>query len=151
MTIPMTGLFPATMPSVAPDSTDERFWHYCNATDLRFQACSACDTPRHPPTPVCPACLSMQQKWIPAPEEGSVFSFTVVHHASHEAVQSSLPYVVATIEFDGIPNVRLVSNVITDEVTQIAIGTRVRLIWQRDGQGQTLPRFVPITSQEGTV
>lgn len=142
------GFFPDTMPGVEPDFVDRQFWDHCNQDELRFQACGACSTPRHPPVPVCPKCLSTEQKWIKAPPNGLVYSFTVIHHASHEAVKEALPYVVATVAFESLPGVRLVSNVVVADVKHVYIGMPVQLQWDITAQGQHIPRFIPIETKK---
>ncbi|MGB6102809.1 MAG: OB-fold domain-containing protein [Pusillimonas sp.] len=142
------GFFPDTMPGVEPDFVDRQFWDHCNQHELRFQACGACGVPRHPPVPVCPKCLSTDQKWTKAPPQAAVYSFTVIHHASHEAVKEMLPYVVATVAFESLPGLRLVSNIVTPDVRQVYIGMPVQLQWDATAQGQQIPRFIPIASQK---
>ncbi len=144
-------MFPDTMPGVEPDFVDRAFWSHCNDKSLRFQACAECDTPRHPPTPVCPSCLSTHDKWVEAPQNASVYSYTVIHHSSHDAVKNSLPYVVATVEFEGLPEVRLVTNVMTANVDGVHIGMPVSLRWDSTAQSQQIPRFVPNVESESKV
>ena len=67
-----------------------RFLGGVQRTQLRFQACADCGQPRHPPTPICPACHSTKMKWIDAPARAEVFTFNVIHHASHPAVAARL-------------------------------------------------------------
>ena len=76
---------------------------------------------------------------------GSVYSFTVVRHATHPAVAERLPYIVALVEFAGLPQVRLVSNVTDACVEAVRIGMPVQLWWDRlDGQPELyVPRFRP--------
>jgi uncharacterized OB-fold protein len=82
-----------------------------------------------------------------APTRGRIYSFTVIHHAAHPAVASSVPYVVAVIEFPGLPGIRFISNVTDTEPQELAIGIEVELWWdeQRDGY---LPRFRPTSKRK---
>src|SRR5690606_5201440 len=91
--------FPADMPGVEPNMDDAGFWEKCGEQQLSFQACGQCGHLRHPPTPICANCHSTEIKWVQAPSKGEVFTYTVVHHASHAAVKTKLPYVVALITF----------------------------------------------------
>lgn len=139
--------FPDTMPRPTPLMYEADFWNACKEKKLRFQACGACGQLRHPPTPICPECHSTEVKWVDAPEEAEVFSFTVVHHASHPAVKEKLPYVVGILTFEGMPGVRLVSNVTDIPTDQVTIGMKVKLWWDDIGEGVFVPRFRPATGQ----
>lgn len=138
--------FPDTMPKPVPTMDDAGFWASCRERRLRFQACAECGTPRHPPTPVCPVCRSLKITWIEAPADAEVFTYTVVHHASHPAVKERLPYVGAVIVFPALPGVRLVSNVTDCDPASVRIGLPVEVWWDDVGEGQTVPRFKPSTS-----
>lgn len=136
-------LFPETMPRPVPTMDDGGFWAGCREKRLRFQACAECGTVRHPPVPVCPHCRSTKVAWRDAPREAEIFTYTVVHHASHPAVKERLPYVGAVVVFDEIPGVRLVTNIVGCDPADIRIGLKVKLCWDDIGDGMFLPRFRP--------
>lgn len=135
--------FPDTMPRPVPTMDDAGFWASCRERRLRFQACAACGMPRHPPTPVCPACRSTKVAWVDAPDEAEIYTFTVIHHASHPAVRERLPYVGAVIVFPSLAGVRLVSNVTDCPPSAVRIGMKVALWWDDVGDGVLVPRFRP--------
>lgn len=137
------GYFPEDMPRPEPAPDEAGFWSHCRQRSLRFQCCVACGTLRHPPLPMCPACQSCETAWKEAPAQAEVYSFTVVHHASHPAVATRVPYVVAVLEFPGYPGVRLISNLTDLDPAQVRIGQRVTLWWDDVGDGMFLPRFRP--------
>lgn len=135
--------FPPEMPRAEPDFNDRDYWAHLGRRELRFQACAQCGTLRHPPGPMCPSCLSTEVKWVQAPPSARLFTFTVVHHASHPAVSERLPYVVALVEFDGMPGVRLVTNLTEIDPKAVRIGMPIELWWDDTGDGQVVPRFRP--------
>lgn len=135
--------FPAGMPAPQPNFDDRAFWESCDAQRLRFQCCASCGTARHPPAPVCPRCRSFDTGWKETSGCGTVYSYTVIHHASHEAVKPNLPYVVAVMTFADVPGVRLVSNVTGMPPKDVRIGMPVELWWDDVGDGHFLPRFRP--------
>jgi len=135
--------FPDDMPGVEPNMDDAGFWDNCRRRELRFQACDACGMLRHPPSPICPHCHGTGVKWVQAPDEAEVYTYTVVHHASHPAVQSRLPYVVAVLEFPGLPGVRLVTNVTDIPPDRVQVGMQVGLWWDELKEGPPIPRFRP--------
>lgn len=134
-------LFPASMPAPEPEPSDREFWAHCAQGQLRFQSCGDCATPRHPPTPMCPVCHSTRTEWIDPGKLAEVFSYTVVHHASHEAVIMNLPYVVAVVTFPTIPGVRLVTNITDVAPDEVRIGQSVKLWFDKIGDGMQIPRF----------
>lgn len=138
--------FSELMPAPAPNMDDALFWEHCAQRQLRFQACERCDKPRHPPQPVCSNCHSFEQVWVDAPSDARVYTYTVVHHAGHEAIASRLPYVVAVIEFPALAGVRLVSNVTDVDPRQMYIGMPLQLWWDDIGDRIHIPRFRPSAS-----
>lgn len=135
--------FPADMPRPEPDMDDKAFWESCAEKRLCFQGCADCGTLRHPPTPICYVCHSVNVKMVEAPEEAEVFTYNVIRHASHAAVTGSLPYIGAVVEFAGMPGVRLITNVTDIDPAEMKIGMRVRLWWDDIGENMALPRFRP--------
>ena len=133
--------FPSTFPAVVPTLDDRPFWALCNERRLCLQCCAECETFRHPPTPMCPRCQSLAVDWIEAPSVGTIYSYTVVHHPSHPAASAVVPYNVVLVEFDGVPGVRLVSNVIDATPGALVVGAKVELAWDEGSDGQWLPRF----------
>jgi uncharacterized OB-fold protein len=124
-----------------PNADDAPFWAHCAQRRLAFQTCAACGRVTHPPIGVCPACQSFERTWIDAPADARVFSFTWVHTAAHESVAGALPYNVVVVEFGGLPDVRLISNVLDVAHGDIRIGDELALAWEAVGDAMWLPRF----------
>lgn len=121
-------------PEATPDS--QPFWDGTRAGEFRLQRCSACaEVFSLPASPVCPACLSQDVEWFAASGRGTVFSYTVVHHAFHPAFAADVPYVVADIELDEGPIV--VSNVVGGRPE---IGDAVEVVFEEAG-AYVLPKF----------
>jgi uncharacterized OB-fold protein len=70
---------------------------------------------------------------------GKVVTFTVYRRSYHRGLKP--PYVVALIELDEGP--RLISNVVGCAPESVAIGMRVRVRFDRQGD-YTLPHFAPL-------
>lgn len=137
--------FPDAMPRPVPTMDDAGFWDRCRQRKLCFQACAACGKLRHPPMPVCPACHSTKVTWINAPAQAEVYTFNVIHYASHPAVAGHLPYVGALIVFPELPGVRLISNVTHCAPSSVSIEMPVELWWDDIGDDMFIPRFRPTT------
>lgn len=138
--------FSEAMPAPHPNFDDRDFWAACAEKRLQFQACAECSTARHPPTPVCPHCRSFKVTWKLTAGRAEVYTHTTVHHASHEAVKPSLPYVVAVVTFPDVPGVRLVTNVTDIDPKEVRIGMALALWWDVIGDGMHIPRFKPASS-----
>ena len=91
--------------AVTPTLDDRRFWELCAERRLCFQRCADCKTLRHPPAPMCSRCQSTRSEWTDAPRVGTLFSYTVVHHPSHAAASSAVPYNIVLVEFEGLDGV----------------------------------------------
>jgi uncharacterized OB-fold protein len=131
------------LPGPDPTIDDKPFWDYCQAKELRFQRCSACDRFRAPPQPACPHCQSFDCSWVEAKDEAELFSYTVVHYKGHPAIAPALPYNVAVVLFPSFDNVRLISNVVGVGNDALRIGMKLQLVWEEAGNGIPLPRFTP--------
>ena len=138
--------FSDAMPAPQPNFDDRDFWRACAEKRLQFQACADCGAARHPPTPVCPHCRSFKLAWRQAAGLAEVYTYTIVHHASHEAVKPNLPYVVGVLTFPDVPGVRLVTNVTDVDPEKVRIGMPVRLWWDAIGGDMHIPRFKPASS-----
>ena len=137
----MSAYLPVTVPGPKLDEVNEPFWTHCNQRRLTFQECGDCGTLVHPPLSACPSCQSFNRQWRAAPATGVVYSYVWVHTAAHESVARHLPYNVALVSFPELPGVRLVSNVVNVLEGELAIGDRLRLVWEDGEGGQQLPRF----------
>ena len=90
---------------VTPTVIDETrgFWEGTLVEELRFQVCNACGNRQLPGGPCCSSCLSQDLAWQRASGRGTVFTFTVVHHAFHPMFADKVPYVVADVQLDEGP------------------------------------------------
>ena len=124
-----------------PQATEwsQPFWSACKRGELVVQRCGACQTLRHYPQPICPACQSSEFDWAKLAGRGVIYSYTVAHRAFHPAWADHVPYVLATIELD--EGVRMLCDLLDVEPDAIAIGQRVEAYFEDlPGQG-AMPRF----------
>jgi uncharacterized protein len=135
---------PYLSPEVAtlfPDHISQEFWDRCARHGLAFQRCAECGTFRHPPAPICHVCRSARSEWAPVEGRGSVYTYTIVTHGVHPALMVSLPFNVVLVEFPDAPGVRLVTNVIDAEPTELKGGMAVEVAWEDLENGTSLPRM----------
>jgi uncharacterized OB-fold protein len=86
--------------------------------------CVQCDDHVWPPRTRCVVCYREVQEWRTLPGTGEIYSFSVVHRGEG-AFAKRPPYVVALVALDGGPTI--IANVVTDDLSQVAVGQRVRL------------------------
>jgi hypothetical protein len=97
---------------------------------LPLQACARCERVQFPPEDVCRACGSLELGTWASAGRGVVASVAVVHHAVHPLLRPRVPYAVALVALDDAPHVRLLGNVLNRAHDQVAIGDRVRVVFE---------------------
>jgi uncharacterized OB-fold protein len=116
-----------------------RFFWEAGADDrLLIRRCRDCRSYVHPPVPRCPSCGGE-----PVPEavsgRGRVAAVTVNEH-SWGALPA--PYVVAIVELEEDPSVRLTTNLVSCDLEQAQIGLLVEVTFTHAGD-VWLPLFRP--------
>ena len=127
------------LPAVTP--LTEPYWAGARDGKLLFQQCRVCHTNWHPPMPICPACHSSDYEWVAAKGQGSIYTYTIVQHATHPSFQDKIPYVVAVVELDEGP--RIVMNVRNCDVQHVKGGMRVSVFFEKVTPDVTLPQAQP--------
>jgi uncharacterized OB-fold protein len=117
------------------------FWDTANEGRLAIQRCHACGYYNHPPKPLCDRCLSSDLRFEDVSGDGTVWSFTVMHQKSIAGFEGSVPYVTALVELDEQKNLLLVTNLPGVEASDVKIGMRVRVSFQRLSEEIALPQF----------
>ena len=132
-------------PLPIPNEDTKPFWDGLKEHKLRIQKCSQCGQFRFPPRIICPYCMSLESEWVEVEGGGTVYSFTIVHHAYTPAYEGELPYVVAIIELE--EGIRLISNIVGCKPEQVEIGMHVELTFEDVTPDFTLHKFQPVTLQ----
>lgn len=139
----MSARLPAASPYVSPESLP--FWNATRERRLVLPRCEECGLVFWYPRRFCPQCSSRRIAWQDAAGTGVIYSFTIVRVGPGK-FREHAPYAVAVIELDEGP--RLTSNVIGTDVEALAIGQRVRVVFDATEEGAMLPRFTPIAAVE---
>lgn len=116
------------------------FWQGGESGRLMLQHCKGCSRWFHPPAPVCPRCSSLDVAPKAVSGRGRVLSCTVNHQAWLPELDK--PYVVAIIELDDQPGLRLLSNVVGLPPEQVRIGLPVQVVFEQH-EDVWLPLFEP--------
>ncbi|WP_344603900.1 Zn-ribbon domain-containing OB-fold protein [Sporichthya brevicatena] len=116
------------------------FWTGGGRGELLISRCAACRRWLHPPVPVCRYCLSTDVISTPAVGTGTVFSFTVNHQPWMPGM--AVPFVVAVVELDDEPGLRLVTRLTGVEPADVRVGLPVRVVFEQH-EDVWLPLFTP--------
>jgi uncharacterized OB-fold protein len=83
---------------------------------------------------------------VDLPGTGSVYSFIIVRHPLRPALNEVVPYVSAVVELDDTQGAgaRLVVNLIECDPETVAIGDRVRVVFEKVSDTFAVPRAVPL-------
>ena len=123
-------------PAVSPRT--EAFWTGGAYGTLRITRCQACGYWLHPPLPLCPHCQSREIRAEAVSGTGIVWSYTVNRYPWSPALEP--PYVVAEVELDEQPGLRLLTAIVDcDDVT---IGLPVSVRFEPAGDAW-VPVFAP--------
>ena len=123
------------------DDVTTPFWEAAARHELVLQTCASCGVVRHPPRPVCPACLSWDHVWKPANGRGTLWSWVVAHPPVLPAFAEKTPYNVAVVEL--VEGVRMVGNLLDVTDGEIHEGMAVEVAWEDVEDGVTLPQWRP--------
>jgi hypothetical protein len=118
------------------DEVNTFFWTSGDDGRLRFLRCSACSYLIHPPAPICPQCHSRESAPAEVSGRATVHSFTVNHQPWDGTGDV---YVIALVDIDEQPDVRLTTNIVDVDPEAVHIGMRVEVVFE-----DYAPVFVPL-------
>jgi uncharacterized protein len=127
------------LPAVGPDN--EHFWTGGAEGELRFLRCTACRCWIHPPSPVCPRCLSTELAVEAASGRATVFTYTINWQPWIPTFDP--PYVVAIVALPEQEDLRLTTNIVGCEPDDVVIGMEVEVDFL-EYDDVWLPLFRPV-------
>lgn len=113
------------------------FWEGADKGELRIQRCKGCETLRHPPSPMCPDCQSLEWDFVKSSGRGVVYSFVVMHHPPIPPFEYPNP--IALVELE--EGTRLITQLKGLKEEEIAIGMPVEVAFTEVEPGMVLPLF----------
>jgi hypothetical protein len=128
-------------PAPVPDAWSEPYWRGAEDGRLVLPRCEHGHL-SYPPGPACPQCGSRDLTPTDVPGAGTVYSFTVVRQTADPAFADDLPYVVALVEVDAQPGLRLLTNIVDvdPDADPLDIGMPVEAVFEARGP-RALPQF----------
>lgn len=139
----------AKMARPAPVITDDNevFWKAADERRLAAQRCRGCSVLRHPPRPMCPHCQSLEWEDTTLSGRGTVYSYARLHHPQHPAFDYPVNAVLVDLE----EGVRVLSNLIDADESELRIGLPVTVDFLAVGDGQLIPVFRPAAPKTDSV
>ena len=125
-----------------PQLTPANQWFWTSGKDgqLRIQGCGDCGALVHPPAPICQKCRSRERVPVVVSGRGTVVAFTVNQHQWSPAFEP--PYAIANVAIEEDPSVRLTTNVVGCDPSEVHVGQRVVVRFEQQDD-VWLPLFEP--------
>jgi uncharacterized OB-fold protein len=114
------------------------FWRATAEHRLTFQVCDSCEHVVFYPRRHCPSCGGLETAWHDSVGYGTLYTFTIVRQHGMPFFAERVPYVVGVIDLD--EGFRITSEIITDDLDAVAIGSRLRVRWE-DHTDLAVPLF----------
>jgi uncharacterized protein len=130
------------LPALTPEN--EFFWKAGEQDRLLFMRCPACGFHVHPPLPICPQCQSREVAPQPVSGLATVVSKTINRQVWERGLEA--PYVIAIVEIDEQPGLRLTTNIVNCPIEAVHIGMRVRVLFDHR-EDVWLPLFEPLSDE----
>lgn len=128
-------------PVPAPDDVSGFFWEAAAEHRLVLQRCRSCRRVQYPPEICCVHCHSDDFDLAELTGTGVLYSYAVVDRALHAGFVDKIPYVVAFVELDEQPGLRVLTNLVdVPPGTELACGMPVEVTFEERG-AVTLPQF----------
>ena len=122
------------------------YWDAADRHELIIQKCESCHHYSHPPGPACAKCGSTDLSWdnLGSDIKGTVYSFVISYRPFLPGFQDDLPRVIAIVELEKEPAVRIIGNVLGCTPDDVKIGMPVKMIWQDITEERALPQWNPV-------
>ena len=108
---------------------------------LMVQRCQACESHLAPGTARCTECWSESLAWVQASGQGTLFSYSIVHHIGHPGFRDEVPYVIAVVELEEGP--RLNTNILRGDDTELKVGIPMEVVFEALSEEISIPKFRP--------
>lgn len=134
-------------PSAIRDETTAPFFDGAARGRLMLQSCTVCGCRFLTGSKMCPDCLS-PMTWTESSGKGKVYSWAVVHQATHPAFADEVPYLVGTIKLDEGP--KIMGRFVDLEHKDMRVGLPVQVSFKPCPNGESVPVFEYFNPKGGT-
>lgn len=128
---------------VVSDPDAAPYWAAAKRHRLSLQQCDQCHSYLYPPGPACARCGSAAISYKDIGDEiaGRVYSYIIPYRTFVSGFDTDAPYVVALVDLNCVPNVKILANLINCPPDEVRVGMSVRMIWEDRTAEVTLPQW----------
>jgi uncharacterized protein len=123
-----------------PSMESKAFWTGGEQGQLLIFRCKACSRFFHPPAPVCFRCRSTNVGPEAVSGRATVATYSVNVHPWYPSFPP--PYIVAIVELEEDPSVRLTTNIVACSTEAIQVGMKVDVLFEHR-EDVWIPLFKP--------
>jgi|SRR5580704_6052378 uncharacterized OB-fold protein len=123
---------------------DKPFWEAARRHELVLPQCLDCGNTWFPPYRSCPKCWSFNREFVVASGKGRVWGFVEMMYPFFESFENDLPYNVVLVELEEGP--RVFSNIVDIDMSEIAIGMSVEVVFDDVTGDVSIPKFKAVDS-----
>jgi uncharacterized protein len=123
-----------------PDETSTFYWEAAARGELAILRCRGCKRFVHPPRTPCPSCQSPELAPERVSGEGTIYTFTISHHAASGLPS---PFALVLVELREQEGLRLLAELHDCPLDQVRVDLPVQVTFEDAGDGIRLPQFRP--------
>ena len=120
-----------------PSEIGEEYWRRTADDRLPLMKCRHCGQLRRYLTRVCYRCQHTDYDWIEAGGGGTIYAFTEIFYPPTDEFEA--PFVLALVDLD--EGVRMMANILHAKGDDLAIGQRVKVVFEDMADGKRVPQF----------
>lgn len=128
----------AIIRSFGGDPLDLPFWNACREGRFLVHRCAICQR-SYWPASRCVEHGPQAMQWVDACGRGTLYTYTVMHHAYTQAMKSKTPYVVAVVKLEEGPFFH--SNLLDCPLAEVAVGMPLQAVMREHETGLIVPLF----------
>lgn len=119
------------------------YWDAADRHELVLQKCTSCNTYAHAGPGGCAHCGSQELVWENQGTDisGTIYTYVVSYRPFLPGFENDVPLVIAVVELDHLPDVKIIGNVLGATAEQLDIGTPVKMVWQDITEDRALPQW----------
>jgi hypothetical protein len=137
----MTNQRQSLPPQPLPDPASKPYWERAALGVLALPCCRTCGTWHIQPIEFCRSCGGALA-YRDVSGEGTVYSFLIQHHAVAPGFDGVLPYVIALVNPDEAPDLRMLTRLVGVDPADVHIGQKVKVAFlDHPGGAYKLPVF----------
>jgi hypothetical protein len=114
---------------------DEAYWNAAREGRLIAQRCRQCLRWQWGPEWLCRQCRSFTVEWEEVPREdghyrGIIYSWERSWHPTDRPLADAVPYVAIVVSVPAAGDIRMVGNLLGDQLAEVAVDTPVRAVFE---------------------